>query len=203
MIVMRPTRRSLVPPKTPGERSRRGVADQCRTKHIFCSRRHGRAWGSRRALGRRRMGNRSQPGEGSTPMAFRIARHLALTSRTPSSASNCSVGTVRGAISDGLRTSRVRPRLQGICSLQRPATSRLRPEADRSNSTERARTDCLRKRECATTRSFRKRCLRGVRHQAALSARKPNPRERASKLTPLRYITLRITRLPFVSINGF
>src|SRR6478672_10875985 len=61
-----------------------------------------------------------------------------------------------------------------------------RRAADRSSSTERATTDCWHKREYAIARSFRKRCLPGARRQALLSARRPNQRERASKLTPLR-----------------
>ena len=77
------------------------------------------------------------------------------------------------------------------------------PEVDRSNSTERARTDCLRKRECAIPRSSRKRCLPSARHQAVLSARKLNQRERASKLTPLRSLPCASRACPSYRLVGF
>jgi hypothetical protein len=46
-------------------------------------------------------------------------------------------------------------------------------EVDRSKSSEHAKLHCWRKPECATTRSFRKRCLRVARHQGVPLAREP------------------------------
>jgi len=114
-------------------------------------------------------------------MAFRIARHLALTSRARRfSASNISVEPARSArseISDGLRAVVVVPRPAQNQVVTAPGNISPEPEVDRSNSTKRAKTDCLRKRECAITRSSRKRCLPSARHQAVLSAKKPKQRE--------------------------
>jgi len=128
-------------------------------------------------------------------MAFRIARHLALTSRARRfSASNVSVESNYDSL-PAARSSKYRTGSPPVVVNPRPARNQIvtvpgnispAPEVDRSNSTERAKTDCLRKRECAIPRSSRKRCLPSARHQAVLSARKLNQRERASKLTPLR-----------------
>jgi hypothetical protein len=59
-------------------------------------------------------------------------------------------------------------------------------EVDRSRSSERAKLDCWRKLECATARSFRKRCLRGARHPDMPLAKKPR-RERARKSAQLKW----------------
>lgn len=135
-------------------------------------------------------------------MAFRIARHLALMSRTPFFSLECLSGvklrqparSARSEISD-------RPARNQIVTV--PGNISPAPEMDRSNSTERAKTDCLRKRECAIPRSSRKRCLPSARHQAVLSARKLNQQERASKLTPLRSLPCASRACPSYRLVGF
>lgn len=143
-------------------------------------------------------------------MAFRIARHLALMSRTPFFSLECLSGvklrqparSASSEISDGRRASRSQSS-PGNQIVTVPGNISPAPEVDRSNSTERAKTDCLRKRECAIPRSSRKRCLPSARHQAVLSARKLNQQERASKLTPLRSLPCASRACPSYRLVGF
>jgi hypothetical protein len=67
-----------------------------------------------------------------------------------------------------------------------PGNISLAPEVARSNSIERAKTDCWHRPECAIARSFRKRCRQSARHRAVLSARRPSQREREPRSTQLR-----------------